>query len=904
LNQFHTTISRLTYHPPTLPLISDHTGTHATPQQLTSPTYWTNHLRHPVRFHEAIHTATQTATTTFLELGPDPTLTTFATETSPTTEAIPLLRRDRPEVVTALTAAARLHLHGTPVNWPATLPTGRHKTVDLPTYAFQRRRHWLDRGKAADASAGAGGIDEAHARFWDTVSRGDLDSLVATLGADGEQVRGPLGTVLPALASWHTASDTRSTIDSWRYRTAWRPVGEQARIRVTGRWLLVRPAHAEAAAWTDALARALAARGVEVTPVVIDVGDAGDTGDTGRAGHDALVAALTSALHDRLDDRFDGAPGTGSDRQPGDRAVGGVLSLLSFDDALSSGHPAVPRGGAAEVALIQALDATGISGRLWIATGGAVSTGPSDPVGHPLRALGWGLGPVVAAEKPERWGGLLDLPPLPDARTAESAATALLGDHGESELAVRATGLLARRLVPAPLPGGAVPASWRPDGTVLITGGTGALGGHVARRLAARGARRLLLIGRRGLDAPGAAELVTELADLGAQATVVSCDVSDRDALAAVLASVPPEHPLTSVVHTAAVLDDSLIDSLTVERMHRVQRVKVGGALNLHELTRDLGLSAFVLFSSITGTLGTAGQGNYAPGNAFLDALAEHRRAAGLPATSIAWGHWDGEGIAGPDARRQLLRGGFPPMAPGLAVTALEEALTHGETRLVVSRADWATVLGSRPSPLLGELPEARENAAGAPAPGSVHDSEHSEGEEDLARRLASLPEADQRQTVRRLVRAEVAAVLGYGSAADVDDHRGFRDQGFSSLSAVELRNRLARLTGTALPSSLVFDHPTPAALVEHLRAVLVPEPEPPLTAVLAKIDELESLLAGAPVSPSDREVAAARLRRLVETPSGTATGGGSGASSSEADLSSVSDDELISFISNELGIS
>ncbi|MEV4091747.1 type I polyketide synthase [Streptosporangium saharense] len=852
LDEFRDAIGDLTYNPPTLPVVSDHTGT--TLDQ-TGPAYWADHLRHAVRFHEVVTTAAAT-TDVFLELGPDPVLTAFATETAPDTPAFAVLRRGRPETTTALTTAAQLHVKGADVTWAGTL-TGRPRAVDLPTYAFQRRRHWLERPVSST------GDGSRQARFWDTVGRGDLDSLVTTLGAEGERVREALGTVLPALASWHAADGVRSAIDAWRYRTVWRPLDTAAssRSRTEGGWLLVRPAGVAAAAWADVLARALTERGARVAPVVVQ---------TGTADAEVIATALTNALEHL-------PSGT----------VTGVLSLLSLDDSPHPEHPAVPGGAAAEVALLQALDRAGIGGRLWSVTGGAVSTGPSDPVSRPAGALGWGLGPVLAAEKPERWGGLVDLPVTPDPRAAAHAVTALTGQHGESELAARANGLHVRRLVPAPLAGGGVPVPWKAEGTVLITGGTGALGGHVARRLAANGTRHLLLVGRRGLDAPGAAELVAELTALGAQVTVAACDVAEREELATVLAAVPAEHPLTAVVHTAAVLDDALVDSLTAERMDRVLRVKAGGALNLHELTRDLDLSAFVLFSSVTGTLGSAGQGNYAPGNAFLDAFAEYRRAAGLPATSIAWGHWDGEGIADPAARKQLTRDGFPPMAPGLAVTALEEAVGHGETRLVVSRADWTSVLAARPYPLLGELPEAGRKAEESAAP---------EPERNLSDRLAALPEAERRQTVRRLVRAEVAAVLGYESAAEVDDRRGFRDQGFSSLSAVELRNRLSRLTGTALPSSLVFDYPTPEALVEHLHGVLVPEPEPPLAVALARIDELEGLLAG--VSEADRQDAVSRLLRLLEGPRPEEPTTGSG------DLSAVSDDELISFISNELGIS
>ncbi|MGW5266992.1 SDR family NAD(P)-dependent oxidoreductase, partial [Microbispora sp. NPDC004025] len=741
---------------------------------------------------------------------------------------------------------AHAHTHGTPVDWatlhhPAT-------TIDLPTYPFQRRRHWVSPPKPAQA----GPYDAGKARFWDIVGRGDVDALVAALGPEAERVRRSLGEALPILTSWHAARDARATLDSWRYRIAWRPVQEPA-PGSGGRWLVIRTRAAEpAATWAGSLRHALEERNAEVTEAVVD----------GTADRDALVASLASV--------------------PAGVSFTGVVSLLALDDTAYAGR---------DVALVQALDAAGIGGPLWLTTSGAVAAAPSDRVPHPAGAFAWGLGGVIAAERPERWGGIVDLPPLhgspPDARSTLYAVTALTGRHGEPELAVRASGLLTRRLVPAPSRD-AAPAQWSPPGTVLVTGGTGALGAHVARRLAGRGVPHLLLVSRRGLNAPGAEDLRAELTALGTRVTVAAGDVADRDSLAAVLTAVPPEHPLTAVVHTAAVLDDGLLESLTPERLAAVHRVKVGGALALHELTRDLPLTAFVLFSSVTGLIGSAGQGNYAPGNAVLDALAEHRRALGLPATSIAWGHWDGAGIAGPGAREGLRRGGLAPMTPDLAVSALEEAVAQGETRLVVARADWATVVGLQPRPLLAELPEARAAAA--------ESARTSDEEPDLLGRLARLPEPERRQTLRKLVRTEIADVLGYASAAEVDDDRGFRDQGFTSLSAVELRNRLTRLTGTALPSTLVFDYPTPAGLVGHLLHLLLPDSEPPLATLLAKLDELETLL-GEAVAPPDREAVTERLRRLVEaTPAERPA--------ATADLSSASDDELIAFISDELGIS
>ncbi|WP_245967048.1 type I polyketide synthase [Sphaerisporangium album] len=856
LDDFQAAIADISATPPAITYVSDLTGTVL--DEAPTAEYWARHLRNPVLFHQAVLTVQERTRatgdhTTHLEIGPDATLTPLihqsltSEDASAEITAVPVLRRGRPDATTLLTAVATVHTHAAPADWTPALPPAA-RAVDLPTYAFQRRRHWLD-GRPPQSRPTAAG-DDAVARFWDAVGHGDADALAKTLGTDDPSVRDSLGVVLPALAAWRAGRDTRAAIDAWRYRVTWRPLSAttapQDRVPpAPGRWLVVMPDGTDPAAdWARAIASALAERGGEAVPLVLDAAS------TDRHVIASVLTGLTS--HERLTADEPGTP----EIRPDGEGLAGVLSLLSLDDGAHPRHPAVPRGAAADVTLIQALDDAGIGAPLWIATRGAVSIGPSDPASGPGQALAWGLAGVVAAEKPERWGGVLDLPATPAARVAGLAVEAFTGAHRETELAVRASGTHARRLVPAPLGDAGARPPWRPRGTVLVTGGTGALGARLARRLARRGADHLLLVSRRGLDAPGAAALRDELTRLGSRVTVAACDVADGEALAAVLAAIPGEFPLASVFHTSAVLDDALVDSLTAERMDGVHRVKAGGAFALHELTRDLDLSAFVLFSSITGTMGTAGQGNYAPGNAVLDALADHRRSLGLPATSIAWGHWDGDGIAGPGAVRELRRGGLLPMDPELALTALEEALDHGETRLVVARVDWPAVAADRP--LFSEIPEART------AP-DVQEERGSDDAPALLSRLAGASEGERRQTVRRLVRAEVAAVLGHASAAAVDDQRGFRDQGFSSLSGVELRNRLSKATGIALPSTLVFDHPSPAALTDHLCAVLVPEPESPPSAVLP--------------------TAAPR----------TASG---------ADLSTASDDELISFISDELGIS
>ncbi|MGW4080856.1 type I polyketide synthase, partial [Streptomyces asiaticus] len=352
-----------------------------------------------------------------------------------------------------------------------------------------------------------------------------------------------------------------------------------------------------------------------------------------------------------------------------------------------------------------------------------------------------------------------------------------------------------------------------PSGTVLVTGGTGALGAHVARWLARAGAEHLLLVSRRGPEAAGVDELCAELRETGARVTVVACDVGDRGALAGVLAGVPEEFPLTAVVHAAGVLDDGVLDGLSVERFEGVLRAKSEAAWHLHELTRELDLSAFVLFSSFSGTVGAAGQANYAAANAMLDALAEWRRGAGLPATSVAWGPWAAHGMAEAVADRWR-RHGLPAMDPESAVATLEQSVNHpAAAALIVADVEWDTLAGTmadtRSRRLLHDL-----TAHGSPdTPNEVTTTEGS-----LRRRLAGLGTAEQDRVLLEFVRSHVAAVLGHRRPGAIDADRAFKELGFDSLAAVTLRNRLNAATGLSLPSTLLFDHPTVTALVKLLR--------------------------------------------------------------------------------------
>ncbi|MFJ1708753.1 SDR family NAD(P)-dependent oxidoreductase, partial [Kitasatospora sp. NPDC088346] len=559
--------------------------------------------------------------------------------------------------------------------------------------------------------------------------------------------------------------------------------------------------------------------------------------------------------------------------------------------------------------------------RLVLLTRGAVSaTDPHTPT-HPAaaepaqdlaQAPVWGLVRAAQAEHADRLV-LVDLDDHDESRRLLPAVLAA----GEDEYALRAGAVRVPRLarVARAADGAPAPRALDPDGTVLLTGATGGLGALVARHLVTEyGVRRLLLTSRRGPAADGADELLRTLTGLGAHAELVACDVTDREALAALLEAVPAGHPLTAVVHTAAVLDDGVIGQLTAERIDRVLRPKVDAAVHLHELTADLDLAAFVLFSAAAGTFGGAGLANYGAANVFQDALARHRRALGLPAVSLAWGLWAEErGMAGRltevDIARSA-RGGVLPMTADQGLALLDAALTvPDEPVLVPIRLELGALRALAVTP--GALPTlfhglvrvpvrrtaARPGAAGAGA-GDASGS--------IAERLAGLAPAEQNRLLLDLVRSHVTAVLGYTSADLVGAGQAFRELGFDSLTAVELRNRLGAATGLRLSATLVFDYPTPALLAEQLRTELVPEAPDRAPQLLEELDRLEAALASLALDEVSALVPdeaahgriAGRLQGLLAAWNEVRTPGGTAA----AVIDDASDDEIFDYIDKKFG--
>ncbi len=438
----------------------------------------------------------------------------------------------------------------------------------------------------------------------------------------------------------------------------------------------------------------------------------------------------------------------------------------------------------------------------------AVAAGTEEVNGLALAPV-WGLVRSAQSEYPGRLVLVdVDGPEIPPATLANAVAS------GEPQVAVRGGELFAPRLARAAAEDVNTAA---PDpGTALVTGGTGALGALVARHLVERGTRSIVLASRRGPDAPGAAELRAELEELGARVTVAACDVADREQLKALLDSLPKEQQLGTVVHAAGVLDDGVIDSLTGERLEAVLRGKLDAAWHLHELTADRGVRELVLFSSAAAVFGSAGQGSYAAANAFLDALAARRRAEGRPAVSVAWGLWATEqgmgGRLGTAELARLVRTGMVPLRIDEGLELLDVARTSPRALLLGARLDLRAIgaaigEGEVPGLLRGLIAGRRRKRAAATG--------------SLAARLGDAPASERARIALELVRVQAAAVLGHSTPETIGAERAFRELGFDSLAAVELRNRLEAASGVRLAATVVFDHPSSAALAEHLLSLL-----------------------------------------------------------------------------------
>ena len=758
LADFREVAESLTYHHPVMPVISNVTGRPAG-ADLTDPEYWVRHVREAVRFADGVQAMIAHGVDAIVEIGPRPVLASVIKEITDVTVA-PLARKGLSEDRGVLLGVGSLWVTGANVDWSAVFDGLEPRRVDLPTYAFKRERFWLAPTAPEEASA----ADEP---FWEAVHRLDAGHLATELGID--DVSG-LETLLPALSGWRRRREDDAVLDGLRYGTEWVATEPSPGTAGEGRWLVVTGGDGRLEA---RVLHAMTERGLSTETLTVETGDTRET----------LAGRITDLGGD-----FDG-----------------VLSLLAGSRGPDTGPDAALLTGT--LLLFQALGDAGVIGPLWCVTREAVAFG-GDPI-DPGRAALWGFGRSAALEAPQRWGGLVDLPDVPAGFQLERLCALLTSPDAEDQLVIRANTTFARRLVRRAAPNVAEP--WEPRGTVLVSGGTGALGAQVARWLAERGAEHILLLSRSGTEADWVAGLRERT-----EVTVARCDVADEARLREVLDAIPERFPLRAVIHAAGVLDDGVVDAMTPEQLANVLGPKATGAWNLHRLTGEL--DRFVMFSSVAAVWGNAGQANYAAANAYLDALARHRQAQGMPAGTIAWGPWADGGMAADAAvTRRMARAGMSALRPDQALKALRQVLDSGENDVTVVDLDWSRfvphITASRPSGLFANVAAPAERAA-AEEPSELPS-------------LAEMRPAERGRVLLQQVRSTIAAVLAYGSADAVGPRQRFNDLGFDSLTAVELRNQITAVTGLELPATLVFDFPTPADLADELNRRLTPETGP-----------------------------------------------------------------------------
>ncbi len=783
LEAFKAEAATCTFHPPQIPIISNLTGERASDEQLMSPQYWTDLVRSAVRFSDGIKALRAEGITTFLECGPGGVLSAMGAGCVADEDAmtfIPSMRKGRDEITTLTTALGDVHLAGHSVRWSAVLEGVLPHVVPLPTYAFQRERFWKD-DTPQGSSATLGSV--ADVELWDAVKRGDAAELAALLGVSGE-ANALVASVLPHLDAFRELRDARGSLTQWLYGERWKRSDPGMSTDTPGTWLVVAPEEAEATA--ALLTSSLEGRGVKVV---------------------RWEAAVDRAS---LVERVQGVEGE----------LQGVLCLSAWAQEALADHPHLPSGLAQSVALVQALGDAGTTAPLWLLTQGAAKVEPDDVVSAPLQNLSWGLGRVVGLEHPERFGGVVDLPKSLNEKVLAALWSSLGARDDEDQIALRASGRWVRRVGRAP----ASPASetWCPQGAVLITGGTGALGAHTARWLVAQGATHCILTSRRGEQAPGADALRAELESQGATVTIVACDVSSESEVRALVETLDAASTdLRAVVHTAGVSEYVPLSELDSDVLERGLAAKVSGAWHLHRHLSHYDLDRFVLYSSIAGLWGAGQQAPYCAANSALDGLAAHRQGQGLPATVISWGPWAGEGMveaanALVHGEAQLLKRGLRPMSAVVALAGLELALRTPAPTVAVVDVDWSRFAPSfasmRARPLLADIAEAREamgQRASVDDVGSLRDT------------LLALPTDERPGATLALVQEEIAAVLGIKSAALVDPDEALESLGLDSLMAVQLRDRFSVLTDTALPTTLAFDFPTPRELAEHFTILL-----------------------------------------------------------------------------------
>ena len=767
LADFERVAGTVAYAPPRLTLVCNVTGQPAQPAEITTPHYWRRHARQTVRFTESVATLDRLGCDVCIELGPQPTLISLARQcgTKPTTVWLPSLRKQSGAWQVLLEAVQQAYLKGVAVDWKGFDRDYRRRVVSMPTYPFRRQRYALD------------------------YPTGPTEEKPTPEATSKEPVP--------------------QKVSDWLYEVRWesKPLARPRPSQVEGgSWLLF----VDGTGVATVLAERLKQLGQE--SLLVSVGS-----NFARLGESHwCINPLEKNGFERLFEELASHP-----LNP----LRGIIHLGSLDIAAGTELTAETldqdqaRGSASVLHLVQALLAR--LGRtppppLWLITRGAQAV----PAGSAVPGLGqtplWGLGSVLVVEQPHWRSTLVDLDPNVSAREAVEHLCSLLStEEREPQQALRNGERFVARLVRRPDLAGRSQPTICPDGSYLITGGLGGLGLLTAKWLVERGARHLVLVGRR----PAGVAAIEPLTELMRTAKVhcIQADVTRAEEVARVLAEVAAQlPPVRGIIHAAGLFDASLMENLSWARFAEILRPKLAGAWNLHQQTRDLPLDFFLCFSSMASVLPSPGQAHYAGANAFLDALAHARRAAGLPALAINWGPWAevgmGQRLTG-DLRRRWQSLGLPEIETAGGLTALAELLGADVPQVSVMPIEWNKLFHLYPAglepPFLTRIAQ-QERRREPPSPEWQR----------LCEQLRKAQRKEQDHLLAQYAKQQVAGVLGLDPAQPIAHTTGFFELGMDSLMAVELRNRLQRDLGDThpVPVTLVFDAPTLAALVEYLR--------------------------------------------------------------------------------------
>ncbi|OLT60326.1 type I polyketide synthase [Moorena bouillonii] len=817
LGEFEAIANQLTYNQPKIPIISNVTGTKAD-NTIASPQYWVNHVGKPVRFAQGMETLHQQGYETFIEVGPKPVLLGMGRQCLPGNVGVwlPSLRPGVDEWQQMLYSLGKLYVTGVKIDWSGFESDSSRQKVALPTYPFQRERYWIEitENKHKEHQKSENISDTSIVKL---LTQGKTEALTQQLETEAkfspEELK-LLPEILETLAKQHQEQLTAVTIKNWFYEIQWKPLAQNnpnANIEPS-HWLIL----ADTTGVAEKLAQKLQQQGHKYS--LVYRGESYQRQATGTYQLNPQIPEAFEKLYQEI-------------QQSSETAITKLIHLWSLDApqskdlTLETLEEAQLWGCGSVVHLLQTLVKNSSIPELWLVTRGSqsvLSQTEKNLTGLAASPL-WGLGRVVSLEHPQLWGGLVDLDPQAAAGDeVEMLWKLLVNEQEEDNLAVRGENTYVARLARQEPQEFSESLSLSSDGSYLITGGLGALGLHTAQWLVSKGAKNIVLTGRRP-PSEKVSESIKKLEETGCQVKVMLGDVSVEEDIGKILKQIQISMPtLKGIIHTAGVLDDGTIQQMNWERFAKVMSPKVKGSWHLHKLTENQPLDFFVCFSSIASMLGTLGQGNYAAANAFMDALASYRCSRGLSGLAINWGAWASGGMAARLAvehQNRMHSSGITEMATKEGMYALDLLLTNesATAQVGVASIEWQVLSeswsGIKKNSLLRELLEKEEWAA--------KDTRHQKVKAEFLAKLEEASLEKRQEFLTEHIRVQVSQVLGLSSSKLPEVNVGFASMGMDSLMTIELKNRLQNQLGTTLPETIAIEYPTIAKLSSYIEELM-----------------------------------------------------------------------------------